>query len=64
MAQGEGIVFTRGQVDLFRQWFEAAQDLSSPGYLTSDDYGLARELYELLGLKVPGSVKVGCDGKR
>ncbi|QTL95519.1 hypothetical protein [Aeromonas jandaei] len=47
--------FTREQVELFREWFDAVQDLN-PAYLKKGDYALGKELYERLGLRVPNSI--------
>lgn len=45
----------RRKLDLFRQWFDALQDVS-PRYLEEEDYVLAKELYETLGFRVPHSI--------
>jgi hypothetical protein len=44
------------QLELVRQWFDAVQDLN-PAYLTTEDYILARSIYEDLGLRVPHSIE-------
>lgn len=43
------------EVDLIRQWFDAAQDLNED-YLKPDDYALARKIYKRLGRRVPSSI--------
>ncbi len=40
--------FTRDEVDLFRQWFNAVQDLS-PAYLNEADRDLARKVHYIVG---------------
>ena len=50
---------TRGDLSLMRQWFDCVQDLN-PQYLTWDDFQLARRLYEVLEMRVPSSVEIGC----
>jgi hypothetical protein len=52
--------FSAEQIDLFRQWFNAVQDLNS-AYLTPADYQLARVIHERLGLRVPHRVLEGCE---
>lgn len=47
--------FTKEQVELFREWFDAVQDLN-PDYLKKGDYALGKKLYERLGLRVPNSI--------
>jgi hypothetical protein len=44
--------FTRDELDLMRQWFNATQDLN-PGYLEASDYDLADRICDLLGHKRP-----------
>lgn len=51
--------FTDESLELTRQWFDAVQDLN-PGYLTVDDYHLARSIYENLGMRVPDSIMKHC----
>jgi hypothetical protein len=46
-------------LNLFRQWFDAVQDLN-PLYLKVDDYRQARLIYEKLGMRVPHSILEGC----
>jgi hypothetical protein len=48
-------VFSPADLDLFRQWFNSVQDTNG-GYLDAADYALARRLYEVLGMRVPGSI--------
>ena len=48
--------FTREQVNLFRDWFDTVQDLNRD-YLEYKDYELAEVLYEMLGMRVPNSIK-------
>jgi hypothetical protein len=48
--------FSPVEVDLFRQWFDAVQDLN-PDYLEKKDYQLAEKLYTVLYLQVPNSIK-------
>lgn len=50
--------FKQEDFDLFRQWFESVQDVST-AYLEPKDYELAERLYGHLGLRVPNSVKAG-----
>jgi hypothetical protein len=52
--------YSVAQISLFRQWFDAVQDLN-PAYLTAADYQLAREIYEQLGMRVPHSILEGCE---
>lgn len=47
------------EMEIFRSWFGAIQDLNS-GFLDSGDYWLAKKLYERLGLRVPNSVLDHC----
>ena len=42
-------------LDRFRQWFDAVQDMNQ-GYLEKADYQLAQRVYEALGMHVPDSV--------
>lgn len=44
--------FTKAEVDLFRQWFNAIQDLDG-GFLEDADYALAAKVAEFLALKPP-----------
>lgn len=46
--------------DLYRQWFNAVQDLS-PAYLEPADYIAAKALYERLNLRMPSSIRERCD---
>lgn len=48
--------FTSEEVALFREWFDAVQDLNA-GYLEKKDYILAERLYRQLGMRVPNSIK-------
>lgn len=48
--------FTPDSIDLFRQWFDAVQDLN-PSYLDATDYALPKQLYEALDMRVPDSIK-------
>lgn len=50
--------FDEDQIELFRQWFDAVQDLNSI-YLEPKDYRLAKHLYELLGMRVNSSIERG-----
>lgn len=45
----------REKLNLYRQWFNAVQDLH-PAYLEYADYALAKEIYERLGARVPHSI--------
>ncbi|WP_270692886.1 MULTISPECIES: hypothetical protein [unclassified Aeromonas] len=54
--------FTKEQVELFREWFDAVQDLN-PAYLNKGDYALGKELYERLGLRVPNSISTNAGGR-
>lgn len=42
--------FSRADLDLARQWFDAVEDLH-PAYLEQSDHALALRLYESLGLR-------------
>lgn len=46
---------TDEELDLVRQWFDAAQDLNR-SYLEPHDYSLARKIYQRLGIRVPSSI--------
>jgi hypothetical protein len=46
---------TDEELDLLRQWFNVAQDVTR-GYLGLRDYALARKIYEKLGQRVPHRV--------
>lgn len=46
----------RDEIETCRQWFDAVQDLNS-GYLEAKDYKLAASLYDILGMRVPNSIK-------
>lgn len=52
------IGFTKEELDLVRQWFDAVQDLN-PAYLEKADYVLAKRVYEALGHRVPSSIIAG-----
>lgn len=41
--------------NMYRQWFNAVQDLN-PKYLEAADYQAAKKLLEYLGMRVPRSV--------
>jgi hypothetical protein len=47
------MTFTREQMELMRQWFNAVEDLN-PLYLEKQDYELAKTLYDALGMRVTG----------
>jgi hypothetical protein len=47
---------TNAELELVRQWFNAVQD-ANPAYLGADDYILARQIYEMLRIRVPDSMK-------
>lgn len=47
---------SKDDLDLIRQWFNAVEDIN-PDYLNSDDYKLAKRIYNMLGVKVPRSVE-------
>ena len=51
---------TDAKLDIYRQWFDAVQDLS-PEYLEPLDYQLAKQLYEELGMRVPKSILLQVD---
>ena len=53
------MTFTPEDAELFRQWFNAVQDLN-PGYLKKEDFQLAKQLYVSLNMRVPHSVLRGC----
>ena len=53
----EPMDLTAPDLDLMRQWFDAVHDVS-PEYLDTEDFALARRLYERLGMRVPNSIKV------
>lgn len=44
-----------GDLELIRQWFDAVQDLNE-GYLDTEDFELAKNIYERLGIRVPASI--------
>lgn len=50
------ITLTDKELDMFRQWFNAVQDLN-PAYLTKEDYQLVNNIYQKLGWRVPNSIK-------
>ena len=47
--------FTREEIDLFRQWFDAVEDTQNPAapYLEDADYALAGRVAEILGTRAP-----------
>lgn len=47
--------FTREEIDLFRQWFDAVEDTQNPAapYLEDADYALAGRIAEMLGTRAP-----------
>lgn len=50
---------TKEEANLCRQWFDALQDLqgiTKSCFLQTDDFELARKLYEKVGMRVPDSV--------
>lgn len=47
--------YTKEEADLFRQWFDFAQDVN-PEFLEAKDYELAKKVYEDVGMRVPGSI--------
>ena len=47
--------FTKEQVELFREWFDAVQDLN-PASLKKGAYALGTELSDRLGPRVPNSL--------
>jgi len=51
---------TDAKLDIYRQWFDAVQDLS-PEYLEPLDYQLAKQLYKELGRRVPKSILLQVD---
>lgn len=50
----------RETLDLYRQWFDAVQDVN-PAYLERKDYVLAKALYEQLGMRVDHSILRGIE---
>ena len=44
--------FSKDQVDLFRQWFNAVEDVA-PSYLDTRDHALAKLVYDMLGRHKP-----------
>jgi hypothetical protein len=46
---------TSGDLELIRQWFDSVQDLNE-GYLDTEDFELAKKIYERLGVRVPNSI--------
>lgn len=44
--------FTREELDLIREWFNATED-TAPKYLESRDYDLADKICDALGVKRP-----------
>lgn len=42
--------FTREEIDLFQQWYDAVAD-TNPAYLEAADHRLAFKLYRLLGMR-------------
>lgn len=57
----ELICFNRDQAEIFIQWFNSVQDCNEQ-YLNPDDFRLAKNLLESLGLRVPNSVSIKVDG--
>lgn len=55
MASDKSPEFNRAEIELFREWFDAVQDLN-PKYLEELDYKLAERLYNHLGMRVPDSI--------
>lgn len=51
---------TESELHLCRQWFNSVQD-GNPGYLYREDYALAKEIYEVVGWRVPLSVVEGAE---
>lgn len=51
--------FSKDELHLIRQWFDAVQD-TNPKYLERADYLLARRLYEALEMLVPHSIRDNC----
>lgn len=49
---------TKAELEIVRQWFGNVQD-TNPKYLDKDDFILARQIYERLGIRVPDSIKGG-----
>lgn len=45
------------ELEIIRQWFDCLQD-TNPGYLTPEDYQLAKRIYDLRGIRVPDSIVV------
>lgn len=48
-------------LDMVRQWFNAAQD-AAPRYLEQRDYDLAARVHQALGLRIPLSVARHLEG--
>ena len=49
-------IFTRDELDLIRQWFNAVQDVN-PEYLEKPDYALAKRIYGMLDMRIPNSIQ-------
>ncbi|EOT7841596.1 hypothetical protein [Pseudomonas aeruginosa] len=47
--------FSEDELELFRQWFNAVEDLN-PKYLERKDYLLAKKVLDELGAKTPNSM--------
>lgn len=47
------------ELHLIQQWFDIAQDFTSPS-LDRQDYLLARRIYEALAMRVPHSISDHC----
>ena len=57
------VELTAEELELVRQWFNAVQDLN-PHYLEPPDYGLARKIYQRLGIRVPSSILATEEGHK
>lgn len=49
------MTFSEGELELFRQWFNALEDLS-PKFLDGKDYLLAKKVLDELGVRAPKSM--------
>jgi hypothetical protein len=47
--------FSEDELELFRQWFNAVEDLN-PKYLERKDYLLAKKVLDELGARAPNSM--------
>lgn len=50
------ILLTESEIDRVRQWFNSAQDVN-PKYLEPADFDLAARIYQILGMRLPDSIR-------